>query len=83
MKTILVTMAGVVAAALLGCSSGKELQVEMVSAQLVKIDTVYRQSSFQQQLLTWRDQDKIEYVSFVPMTQSYNVGTIITVLRQR
>ena len=83
MKTILVGVAGVVAAALIGCSSEKELQVEMVSAELIKIDTIFRQSPLPQQLLTWRDQDHIQYVSFVPITQSYNLGTVMTVLRQR
>jgi hypothetical protein len=80
MKTILVAIARV---AVIGCSSVKELQVEIVTARLIKIDTVFRQTINQEQLLTWRDQDNIEYLSFASMKVAYPVGTMMTVLRSR
>jgi hypothetical protein len=69
-------------AAMIGCTYGKELQVEMVKAELIKIDTVFRQPNVKK-MLTWRDESNIEYVTFVSMTQSYVLGTSMMVLRQR
>ena len=70
--------------ALSGCYSAREIQVEMVSAQLVRIDTVYRYSPDEQkQQLTWRDDQNTEYVSFASMRSTYLVGTRMAVLRKR
>jgi hypothetical protein len=80
MKTILGLAALV---ALSGCYVHKELQVEMVKAELIKIDTVYRQSNSQKQVLTWRDQYNMEYVTYVPLDEAYVVGTKLTMLRNR
>lgn len=80
MKTLLLVAACL---AVVGCVTSKEINVEMVSAQLVKIDTVYRNTDQERQQLTWRDKDNIEYISFVSMNRSYPVGVIMTVLRQR
>jgi len=80
MKAILVAIACVAA---FGCSPSKDIQVEMVTARLIKVDTVYRQTDNQKQLLTWRAQDNIEYVSYESMNRSYPVGITMTVLRTR
>jgi len=80
MKTILVAIAFVVA---VGCSSVPPLQVEMVKAELVKIDTIFRQE-YEKKQLTWRDlNNNIEYVSFVSMHETYPLGTTIFVMRTR
>lgn len=79
MKTFLFTLS---LAAAIGCTSSKEIQVELVKAELIKIDTVYRQPN-ERKMLTWRDDHNIEYVSFVSMHQSYALGTSMLVLRQR
>lgn len=79
MKTILAAL-GI--AALSGCGSQKEIQVEMVSAKLVKIDTIYRQPH-DQKLFVWRDKNNIEYISFMPMDYSYPIGSSMIVLRAR
>ena len=83
MKTLLVALiiTGAVAAA--GCASTRDIQVEMVNAELVKIDTVYRQSSQEQQQLTWRDRNNVEYTSYVSINQHYPIGMTMVVLRQR
>jgi hypothetical protein len=52
MKTILAMTA--IAALLYSCSSPREIQAEMVSAELVKIDTAFRYTN-PEQMLTWRD----------------------------
>ena len=79
MKTILVAIAFM---AVTGCSIEKEIQVEMVQAELIKIDTVFRQPNERKQL-TWRDQDNIQYISFVPMNQTYLLGASMLVMRTR
>jgi hypothetical protein len=81
MKAVLVL--ALVAAILTGCYSTREIQVEMVSATLVRIDTVNRETQFQKQLFTWRDQKNIEYTSFESMNKYYVVGTTMTELRTR
>ena len=79
MKTILVALSCVAA---IGCSSTKEIQVEMVRAELIKIDTVFRQPNEKKQL-TWRDQDNIEYISFTAMDQTYPIGIHMVVMRTK
>jgi hypothetical protein len=82
MKTfILLLLAAVVLAS---CYSPREIQVDIVSAQLVRIDTVYRYTSYNtQQVLTWRDNENVEYISYAPMQANYIVGTRMAVLRKR
>jgi hypothetical protein len=72
-------------ATLTGCySSRTELQVEMVSAQLIRIDTVHRYSPTEyKQQLTWRDDENVEYISYAPLQTVYAVGTRMPVLRTR
>ena len=77
-----VVLAAVLLAAV-GCRSGREISVELVSAQLIKIDTIYRYSGEPKQLLRWRDVDNIEYVSIVAMNKKYPLGLTLNVLRQR
>ena len=77
------TLAGLITLMLCcSCYSKKELQVEMVNAELIRIDTVYRAPHDQQQL-TWRDDMNIEYVSFAAITQTYRIGTKVLFLRSR
>jgi hypothetical protein len=82
MKTILILL---VIAALTGCySSRRDLQVEIVSAELIRIDTIHRYSPAEyRQQLTWRDEQNMEYVSFAPMEAVYAVGTRMPVLKTR
>ena len=79
MKIILAVMGCV---AIIGCNTGKEIQVEMVQAELIKIDTVFRQPNEKKQL-TWRDQNNIEYISFVSMDHTYPLGMSMLVMRTR
>lgn len=87
MKTFIPIVAALVGVCTLcGCYSRREIQVEMVSAELIKIDTIYRfagDAESPKQQLTWRDDQNTEYVSFVPMKTSYLLGTRMAVLRSR
>ncbi len=80
MKTILMLLS---IWAITGCANFKEIQVDMVQAKLVKLDTVYRYPDLLKQL-TWKDQDNLEYVSFVSIyDQSFSVGSSMMVLRRK
>ena len=82
MKTMIVLLLAV--EVLASCYSPREIQVDIVSAQLVRIDTVFRYlNDKSQQVLTWRDNENIEYVSYVPLQANYTVGTRMSMLRQR
>ena len=80
MKTFLIAMCVLV---VLGCTSGKEIQVEMIQAQLIKIDTIFRRPDLSQQQLTWKGADNIEYISFVSMDQVYPLGVSLYVMKTR
>lgn len=80
MKTILGALAIL---AITGCVQPREIQVELIPAQLVKIDTVFRQPNEQKQILTWRDRDNVEYISYANMDQNYPLGISLLVMRAR
>ena len=79
MKTIL---AVVTIAALYSCSPPRELQAEMVNAELVKIDTAFRYSN-PEQMLTWRDDNHIDYITYAPMNNVFFLGSKMIVLVKR
>jgi hypothetical protein len=82
MKTTLAALAFVAILAV-ACNPAREINVEMVNAQLIKVDTIFRSSDNPKQQLTWRDSDNIEYISIVSMTRSYPVGVVMSMLRPR
>jgi hypothetical protein len=79
MKTIFTAL---VITCLVGCYTSKEIEVEMVQAELVRIDTITRHPD-NQKMLTWRDQDDIDYISYAAMYEYYAVGTRMMVMRRR
>lgn len=79
MKTILVAVIFVGA---IGCSVGKDIQVEFVTAKLINIDTVYRFSKYEK-ALTWEDDNKIRYTSYLSMEKHVPVGMKMIVMRPR
>ena len=79
MKTILVAM---IIIALIGCSAGKDIQVEFVTAKLIKIDTVQRFTEYEK-VLTWQSDDNIRYTSRLPMKKQVFVGMQFLVMRRR
>jgi len=79
MKTILAV--GTIAA-LSGCSTSRQLQAKMVSAELVRIDTAFRYNN-PKQMLTWRDDDNVDYVTYAPMGNVFLLGSKMIVLVKR
>lgn len=78
MKKLFVIAAAI---AFTSCASTREgIQADLVSAELIRIDTIERYVNRYQQLLTWRTNDQIEYVSYVPMGRKYTIGTRMAVL---
>lgn len=80
MKTAIST--AVITLALYSCATQNEIQVEFVNAELVKIDTVYRNSGTEQ-VLTWRTPNHVQYISFASMDDVYLVGTRFPVMIKR
>ena len=81
MKTILCM--AVIAAAISGCGAQREVQAEMVNAQVIKIDTVFRYTSAPQRILTWRDDYDVEYVTYASLNSTYAIGSRMKVLVKR
>ncbi|MCW3074825.1 MAG: hypothetical protein JWP69_1894 [Flaviaesturariibacter sp.] len=68
--------------ALVSCSVKRELQAEVVSAQLVQIDTVNRYSG-NQLYLTWKCSNNITYGTYASIPNRYQVGLVMPVMIQR
>jgi len=68
------------AATLLGCSAGKEFQMDIADVQLIKIDTVQRYPNAREKVLTWQDDNHISYVTFAPVEDYYVVGSRMRVM---
>ena len=80
MKTIIVL--AMIIISVLGCRTGKDIQVEFVTARLIKIDTIQRFNEYEK-VLTWQDDDKIRYTSYLPMERRVAVGMQFLVMRRR
>ncbi len=71
-------------AIIFACGTSKEVEVDFVSAELVKIDTVYRDPNTYQQLLTWRStESNVQYTTYTPLTNAYAVGSRMLVMVRR
>ena len=79
MKTIIVAM---IIIAVVGCSTGKDIQVEFVKAKLIKIDTVQRFTEYEK-MLTWQDDNNVRYICYLPMKKQVAVGMEFLVMRRR
>lgn len=66
------------------CVSKKamQIQVSVVQAQLIKVDTLYRDREYVQ-LLTWRSPQHVEFVSYAGMKEYYPVGAKMAVFVPR
>ncbi|GEO11084.1 hypothetical protein [Segetibacter aerophilus] len=74
MKKLITPAIALIATGLLGCGASREIQADFVSAQVIKVDTVYRYPR-PEKVLTWQCQNKVTFFSFVPMSSTYAVGT--------
>jgi hypothetical protein len=71
---------GIIPAVLCCCSTGKEVQMNMIDVELVKIDTVQRYPAESQKILTWHGFDNVDYVTFAPISNYYRVGSKMKVM---
>lgn len=69
--------------ALGSCTVPRELEAEIVSAELIRIDTVYRFDDRPKQALIWRDTNKIDYITYASLQDSYSLGSKMMVLVKR
>jgi len=81
MKTalLLIIVSGFISA----CQEEKEIQMSLMDVQLVRIDTVQRYQSNPQQLLTWRSEDRVDFVTYEPMSSNYPIGARMKVMVRR
>ena len=71
------------AACIISCTGQREIQMDMTDVQLVKIDTIQRYPYSSEKILTWRDENNIDYVTFVPVEMYYPLGARIKVMLKR
>lgn len=82
MKTTLVALALLAA---IGCTNSfREIQqADMVKAQVVNIDTIWRHPGIVKQL-TWKDSDNIHYITYVSIyNEVYSLGSSMYVMKKR
>lgn len=73
----------IAALSLQSCISSKEsVQVNMLNAELVRIDTLFRYKT-PVKVLTWRSSDQTEYYSYAKLSEHYNIGIKMPVLMRR
>lgn len=76
---LLIIVSGFISA----CQEAKEIQMSFMDVQLVKIDTIQRYQNNPQQLLTWRSEDRVDFVTYEPLSASYPIGARMKVLVRR
>jgi hypothetical protein len=65
------------------CFTGRELQAEMVSATLVKVEEVSRYPNIKQKVLTWQTDKSVSFVTFESSSVNIPLGTQTRVLVQK
>lgn len=81
-KTFPFLLAAFIAAFAIGCTGQKEIQMDFADVQLIRIDTIQRYDA-REKLLTWRSDDQVEYVTFVPIEMHYPLGTRMKAMVKR
>jgi hypothetical protein len=65
------------------CNTEREIQADVMNANLVKIDVVTRYPNLKQKMLTWRAADNVLYVTFEPMSTDLLVGASRSVMMRK
>ena len=71
------------AAVIASCGSERAIQMDIADAELIKIDTVQRYPNTAEKILTWRTDDNIDYVTFVPISSHYTLGSKMKIMVKR
>ena len=82
MKSNVVGIAAIVCVFAYGCMPERNVQVQLVDVQLVKIDTIYRQGEGQK-VLTWQASDRMEYLSYEDLKMYLPIGTRMRMMVRR
>lgn len=82
-QTLPFLMAATVVSFIVGCTGPKDLQMDLTDVELVKIDTVQRYPNSSEKILTWRDENQVNYVTFVPLETYYTLGSRMKVMVKR
>ena len=77
MKTVLLLLGTTLA---FGCVTQKEVQADLIDVELVKIETVQRYPDIEQKLLTWKDGNNVNYITFEPASADYKLGAVMKVM---
>jgi hypothetical protein len=81
MKTLLLPLIG--SFIFCSCVANKQIQAEIIYVQLVKIDTVNRYRVEAKQLLTWRDDKQVDYITYEPIYNTYKLGARMKMMVRR
>ena len=68
---------------LFSCVAEKEIQVEAVIVELVKVDTIQRHMNIPEQMLTWKTEDEIRFVSYASLNSQYLIGSKMQVMMRK
>ena len=64
------------------CAAKRDIQVEMVKVELVRVDTIFR-FDHKMKMCTWQAPDRLTYYSFERIDNYMPVGTSMRVLVKR
>ena len=64
------------------CVTEKEIQVERVHVQLIKVDTLYRESG-NLKALTWKTENNMKFYSIEPIEAEVPIGTTMGLMMRR
>lgn len=74
------TLGLILAALLSSCGQEKEIQMNMTSVQLVRIDTIRRYPDIAEQQLTWRSENNIHFITYEPLRNYDVLGSRMSVM---
>ncbi len=81
MKMFIVCLATLVG--LSSCFAERNLQGQIIDAELIRIDTIYRYPDNQQKL-TWKcPYNNVEYVTYTNLKLQYNLGSKMPIIVSR
>jgi len=80
MKTLLLAMAAVM---FCSCTVDREIEANIMSVELVRIDTIQRYPNYQQKLLTWNSENNIRYITYEPMSSAFTLGSKMKVMMRK
>jgi len=61
----------------------KQVQVRIVDVKLIKMEPIHRSHSTEEMILTWKDEDNVEYVSFESMNTQMSIGSRMKMMIRR